>query len=66
MGKATFPKIKSYLEIYQKFNLVKKNSIFGHCIHLQKREMNDILIEIKSSVAHCPTSNTFLDRGYLI
>ena len=60
--KQLFPKIKSYLEIYQKFNLVKKNSIFGHCIHLQKREI-DILREIKSSVAHCPTSNTFIGSG---
>ena len=60
--KQLFPKIKSYLEVYQKFNLVKKNSIFGHCIHLQKREI-DILKEIKSSVAHCPTSNTFIGSG---
>ncbi|MDA9734680.1 guanine deaminase [SAR116 cluster bacterium] len=60
--KQLFPKIKSYLEIYQKFNLVKKNSIFGHCIYLQKREI-DILREIKSSVAHCPTSNTFIGSG---
>ena len=60
--KQLFPKIKSYLEVYQKFNLVKKNSIFGHCIHLQKREI-DILREIKSSVAHCPTSNTFIGSG---
>ena len=35
--KKLFPNIKSYLEVYDKFNLVKEKSIFGHCIHLQKK-----------------------------
>ena len=57
-----FPKSKSYLEVYDFFNLVKKNSIFGHCIHLKDREIG-ILKEKKSSIAHCPTSNTFIGSG---
>ena len=34
-----FPKSKNYLDVYDKFNLVKKNSIFGHCIHLKEAEI---------------------------
>ena len=57
-----FPKSKNYLDVYDKFNLVKKNSIFGHCIHLKEAEI-EMLKERKSSIAHCPTSNTFIGSG---
>ena len=57
-----FPKSKNYLDVYDKFNLVKKNSIFGHCIHLKEAEI-EILKDKKSSIAHCPTSNTFIGSG---
>ena len=57
-----FPESKSYLDIYDKFNLVKKNSIFGHCIHLKDIEI-EMLKDRKSSIAHCPTSNTFIGSG---
>tara|TARA_S200000501_G_scaffold374869_1_gene425432 strand:- start:771 stop:1835 length:1065 start_codon:yes stop_codon:yes gene_type:complete len=57
-----FPEHESYLDIYDKFNLVKKNSIFGHCIHLKGKEI-EMLKERQSSIAHCPTSNTFIGSG---
>ncbi len=62
--KKLFPESKSYLEVYRNFNLVKKNSIFGHCIHLSDREI-DVLKECQSSIAHCPTSNTFIGSGII-
>ena len=57
-----FPESDSYLDVYDKFNLVKKNSIFGHCIHLKGNEI-EMLKERQSSIAHCPTSNTFIGSG---
>ena len=54
-----FPKSKNYLDVYDKFNLVKKNSIFGHGIHLEENEIQ-MLQERQASIAHCPTSNTFI------
>ena len=60
--KNLFPKSKSYLDVYDNFNLVKKKSIFGHCIHLEESEIG-MLQERKSSIAHCPTSNTFIGSG---
>ena len=60
--KKLFPEYKNYLDIYDKFNLVKKNSIFGHCIHLKDAEI-EMLKDTGSSIAHCPTSNTFIGSG---
>ena len=60
--KELYPKAENYLSVYDKFNLVRENSIFGHCIHLSEREL-ETLEERNSSVAHCPTSNLFIGSG---
>ena len=60
--KNLFPNSKNYLNVYEQFDLVRENSIFGHCIHLSDKEL-DILQERNSSVAHCPTSNLFIGSG---
>ena len=60
--KKLFPSSKSYLEVYDQFGLVNKRAIFGHAIHLSEREIN-ILSEKQASIAHCPTSNTFIGSG---
>ena len=60
--KSLFPNAKNYLNVYEQFDLVRENSIFGHCIHLSDKEL-DILQERNSSVAHCPTSNLFIGSG---
>ena len=60
--KELYPKAENYLSVYDKFNLVRENSIFGHCIHLSEKEL-EILEERNSSVAHCPTSNLFIGSG---
>ena len=60
--KNLYPNSKNYLNVYEQFNLVRENSIFGHCIHLSDKEL-DILQERNSSVAHCPTSNLFIGSG---
>ena len=64
MGKTAISKAKNYLSVYEKFNLVRENSIFGHCIHLSEKELE--ILEEKLSVAHCPTSNLLLDQVFLI
>ena len=60
--KNLYPNAKNYLNVYEQFDLVRENSIFGHCIHLSDKEL-DILQERNSSVAHCPTSNLFIGSG---
>ena len=60
--KNLYPNSTNYLNVYEQFDLVRENSIFGHCIHLSDKEL-DILQERNSSVAHCPTSNLFIGSG---
>ena len=57
-----FPNARDYLDTYETFGLLRARGIYGHAIHLERREM-DRLAEVGASVAHCPTSNTFIGSG---
>jgi guanine deaminase len=59
---ALFPDARSYLDVYAEAGLIGPRSVFGHCIHLQDREVA-ILAESRSVAAFCPTSNLFLGSG---
>jgi guanine deaminase len=59
---ALFPDARSYLDVYAQAGLTGPRSVFGHCIHLQDREVA-ILAESRSVAAFCPTSNLFLGSG---
>ncbi|MGG6269818.1 guanine deaminase [Leptolyngbya sp. AN03gr2] len=60
--KELFPDSKSYVDVYDQFGLVGARSIFAHCVQLIEAEF-DRLSEAKSTIAFCPTSNTFLGSG---
>ncbi|MDA0361447.1 MAG: guanine deaminase [Proteobacteria bacterium] len=60
--KKLFPQAKDYLDTYEASGLIGSRSLFGHAIHLNEREISR-LTEIGSSIAHCPTSNTFIGSG---
>ena len=57
-----FPHCNGYLDVYDKYNLVRARAVFGHGIHLTSSEW-DRLGESGASVAFCPTSNLFLGSG---
>ncbi len=57
-----FPEARDYLDTYERFGLLGARGIYGHAIHLEPREI-DRLAEHGASVAHCPTSNTFIGSG---
>jgi guanine deaminase len=57
-----FPWSRSYLDIYDRFGLLRERSVFAHCIHLDaddRRRMG----ESGAAAAFCPTSNLFLGSG---
>ncbi len=56
-----FEKVKTYTEIYQKTNMLGKNSLMGHGIYLDTKELKT-LSESKTSVVHCPTSNAPIEE----
>ncbi|MEM9318542.1 MAG: guanine deaminase [Pseudomonadota bacterium] len=57
-----FPDSRNYLDVYDAAGLLGKGGIFGHAIHLEDGEI-DRLAETGASIAHCPTSNTFIGSG---
>lgn len=60
--RARFADARDYLDVYDRFGLVGRRSIFAHSIHLSEREMGR-LSEAGSGIAFCPTSNLFLGSG---
>jgi len=57
-----FPWSKSYLEVYDRFELVTERSTFAHSIHLPDATYLK-LGKAKAAVSFCPTSNLFLGSG---
>jgi len=60
--KELHPEARDYLDAYERAGLVGANSVFGHCIHLEPREIAS-LAEHRGVAAFCPTSNLFLGSG---
>ncbi len=57
-----FPWSKSYLDVYERFGMLRPKSVFAHCIHLNDRDHSRIA-ECGAAMAFCPTSNLFLGSG---
>ena len=57
-----FPWSSSYLDVYDRFGLVRERSVFAHCLHLQDDECR-LMAKSGAAAAHCPTSNMFLGSG---
>ncbi|MBN9241678.1 MAG: guanine deaminase [Mesorhizobium sp.] len=57
-----YPEAKDYTDVYARYGLLGKKSLFGHSIHLSEREA-DALSDSGSVAVFCPTSNLFLGSG---
>lgn len=57
-----FPDRQNYFDVYDYFGLTGPKSIFGHCIHLEEQEWQQIQAT-NSVISFCPTSNLFLGSG---
>ena len=53
---------RDYTDVYDRFGLLGRRSLFGHCIHLSGRERAR-LAESGSVACFCPTSNLFIGSG---
>ena len=60
--KELFPRHKTYLDVYDHYNMVHSRSLFGHCLHLEDTEWAR-LAEAGATAVFCPTSNLFLGSG---
>jgi guanine deaminase len=57
-----FPWSRDYTDVYERHGMLGPKSLFGHCIHLEPREIA-ALSESKSVAVFCPTSNLFIGSG---
>ena len=53
---------RSYVEVYERARLIGPRSLFAHAIWLTDRDWKHLAV---AAVAHCPTSNLFLDSGVM-
>jgi guanine deaminase len=57
-----YPKHASYLAVYDSFGLLRKRSVYAHCIHFDDAD-RALMRERGAAAAVCPTSNLFLGSG---
>jgi guanine deaminase len=57
-----FPEDPGYLAVYERHGLVRKRSVYAHCIHLTAAE-RAALGRRAAAAAFCPTSNLHLGSG---
>ena len=57
-----FPWSRSYLDVYDRFTLVRERTVYGHCIHLDDSDRSR-MANAGAAIAFCPTSNLFLGSG---
>jgi len=57
-----FPDSRSYLDVYDRFGLVRQRSVFAHCLHMDDID-RQCMAKKGSAAAFCPTSNLFLGSG---
>ena len=57
-----FPWSSTYLDVYDRFGLLRPRAVYAHCIHLDDRDRQR-LAKSGAAIAFCPTSNLFLGSG---
>jgi guanine deaminase len=57
-----FPKARSYLDVYDRFGLLRERATYAHCIHLDARDRLR-MADSGACVAFAPTSNLYLGSG---
>jgi guanine deaminase len=62
--RSLFPNRSGYLDVYDDAGLLGEGTVLAHGVHLSQAEL-DRMGATSTSLAHCPTSNTFLGSGLL-
>jgi guanine deaminase len=57
-----FPSSRNYVDVYDRFGLMRERAVYAHCIHLDADERSR-MAKTRAAVATCPTSNLFLGSG---
>ena len=62
-ARALYPEARSYLDVYQRFGLLRRRAVYAHCIHLDDLDRR-LMRDTGAAAAVCPTSNLFLGSGF--
>jgi guanine deaminase len=57
-----FPDARDYLDVYDRFGLVGRRSVFAHCVHSDEDALKR-LAKVGAAAAFCPSSNLLLGSG---
>ena len=57
-----FPDSRSYLDVYDRYGLLRERSVFAHCIHLDRADRERMALS-GAAMAFCPSANLFLGSG---
>ncbi|KAF3997149.1 guanine deaminase [Glaciimonas immobilis] len=60
--KSLFPESRSYMDVYDKYGMLRPRSMYGHCVWLNDDDRRR-MAETQSAISICPTSNLFLGSG---
>jgi guanine deaminase len=60
--KSLFPDSRSYLDVYDRYGLMRPRAMYAHCIWLDDADRAR-MTESQSVASICPTSNLFLGSG---
>ncbi|HYD79122.1 MAG TPA: guanine deaminase, partial [Paucimonas sp.] len=60
--KQLFPGARSYLDVYDRYGMLRPRSMYAHCIWLDDADRAR-MAETQSAISICPTSNLFLGSG---
>jgi len=57
-----FPWSRSYLDVYERYGLLRDRAVYAHCIHVDAEDRRR-MARSGTAAAACPTSNLFLGSG---
>ncbi|MEO8163827.1 MAG: guanine deaminase [Betaproteobacteria bacterium] len=62
LARTLFPQARSYLDIYERYGLLRERAVYAHCIHLDDEDLSR-MAHTGAAAAVCATSNLFLGSG---
>jgi guanine deaminase len=60
--KSLFPQARSYLDVYDRYGMLRPRAMYAHCLWLDEHDRARMR-ETQAAAAICPTSNLFLGSG---
>ncbi len=57
-----FPEARHYLDVYERYGLLRPKTVLAHCIHTSAPELA-LMAERGVTACHCPCSNLYLGSG---